>query len=117
MSRRKVKWEPDFYRLYAWATGRKASRACIGHHVARAAEDFRRARDPEIVRQGGEMQSEMQIRYARQRRQSVHQIARGSLEYARLRAYMPGAYSGYPGDRPMHDEWFGLNPHLASPWP
>ena len=39
---------------------------------------------------------------------SLHVLARQGLEYARYRAAMPGAYPGFPGDRPAHQTWARL---------
>jgi hypothetical protein len=41
-------------------------------------------------------------------RDSVLQIARRSLSYARHRAFMSGAYSNWPGDKPAYDLWQSL---------
>ncbi len=98
--------EPRF-RLYAWTPERKACRAQIRHFVAVAAERkaWALAVTPEW-RKGASVMSLEGLREAET--YSVRQLARQALEYGRLRAFMRGAYEGWPGDKPAHDLWQAL---------
>jgi hypothetical protein len=40
--------------------------------------------------------------------QTVKSLARRAMNYTRYRAFMPRAYSGWPGDKPANDLWRAL---------
>lgn len=87
----------------------RASREAIRHHVRTAALIQARARakvaDPEAMARECGMNA---IDHTRDASLSLHQLARKSLEYARMRASMGGAYAGYPGDRPAREKFDAL---------
>jgi hypothetical protein len=105
--RKKKTKQPENRRPYSWKEERRASRECIRWAIRRALVD-------KIHALKGESRTDacdLIIRaWERDRRASLLSIARGKLNYLRLRAFMPGAYSGYPGDRPATDRWNKLNP-------
>ena len=93
-------------RLYSWSPERRASAAHIRHFIAQAVERKAwAATKPAVWRDASQMSQEM---LAEVRASSIKQIARKAMEYARYRAFMPGAYSGWPGDKPAHDLWQSL---------
>lgn len=96
--------EPRF-RLWAWSTERKATRAHIRHFIGAALQDKAWAATMPANWNASKMSCDHldEIRLY-----SVRQLARKALEYARHRAFMPGAYAGYPGDRPARDLWEAL---------
>lgn len=100
-------------RLYSWRADRRASRACIRHFIARAIEQ--KAWADGLPADWGSHVSDMSRQMAEgYRRDSVRTMARHSLEYARLRAFMAGAYGG-PGDRPAAELWQTLHGPAAQP--
>lgn len=91
--------------LYSWRPDRKATREHIHHFVTKAVERKQWAAtmpaNPDDW-PASEVSRDMLRNY---RSKTVKQLARDSLDYARLRAFMRGAYDGYPGDRPARDLW------------
>ena len=112
-ARRKPYAEPSPTRLYSWRADRKASRECIRYFIRLAMRDKIWALQctPEWDDRASDMSRDMRDKY---RSQSLHAMARGSLEYCRLRAFMKGAYPGWPGDRPAWLRWTKLNPGVTA---
>jgi hypothetical protein len=121
MAKRKAPKKPTGpVRIYAWAPDRKASRACIRHHIAQAIRRKRWAQrlDPSWY----EMASTVSKEWASDLlKKSIKAIARGTLNYQRYRAFASssgGSYAptGWPLDRPAREAWAKLNPeHFHHP--
>lgn len=112
MAKAKKKPAPlNHYRLYSWREDRKASRECIRHFIrkAMARKIWALSVSPEWRDKASLMSNETAIEYATK---SIHMIARGSLEYTRLRAWLGIREGGadWPWDRPARMLWLKLNP-------
>jgi hypothetical protein len=106
-SKRAVKPEP-FRRPFSWTPERKASRECIRWAVRYALKDKWHAFDHIDESRACDL---LKTEWERDRRLSLLKIARTHLNYLRMRAFMGGAYEGWPGDRPATDKWNRLNPN------
>lgn len=105
------KWQIEGrFRLWAWAPDRRATRAHIRYFIAEALKaKCNAAAFSDSWWAGRCLQYDWAARDTVELlTQSVRQIARAKLEYARHRAFMPGAYANWPGDKPAFDSWQAL---------
>lgn len=89
------------------AANRRATRAHIRHFVADAVARKRWAErvSPTWLAKASTVSRDMVEEY---KSQSVKRLASQAMRYTRCRAFMPGAYSGWPGDKPANDLWRAL---------
>ncbi|WP_242136970.1 hypothetical protein [Sphingomonas sp. TREG-RG-20F-R18-01] len=94
--------------LWSLTPERRATAAHIRHFIADAIERKECAQNlPAKWWKGASKMSQDMMTERLQK--SVKQLARESLDYSRYRAFMRGAYAGWPGDKPAHDLWQGLS--------
>lgn len=94
---------------YSWKPEHKASRECLRWAIQKALADKAFARGVTAEWRANACGVSVDG-VDRDLRESVLKLARRHVNYLRLRAFMRGAYSGYPDDRPATDQWNELNP-------
>jgi hypothetical protein len=99
--------------MYSWEADKRANKALILHHIGKALE--RRAWIEEQTPKKLEKHCTYSVTvYHRDKVKSIKQLARDSLDYHRLRAFLGlrgdnegGSYcpQGWPWDRPANELW------------
>lgn len=102
--------------LYSWQPEKRANKALILHHIAKAIERKKWCNE-QTPKTLAKHCTYSVNEWQKDKDKSVKRLARESLEYHRLRAFLGlrgenegGSYcpKGWPWDRPAHEEWMKL---------